>query len=69
MPAKDKSTSYKELPSTNWKYNSSPDTAPSNSGVDVSSPQTASDCWPPTKSSKDREALPRINPEEFNATK
>ena len=36
--------SYKELPSASWKLISSPDNAPSVSGVEESSPQTASDC-------------------------
>ena len=34
------STSYNELPSTNWKDIDAPDVAPSNSGVNESSPQT-----------------------------
>ena len=67
-PAKLKSRSYSELPSTNWKVNASPADAPSTSGVDVSSPQTESDCWPPIKISDATDALPTTNPSGEKAT-
>ena len=60
--------SYNENPSTSWKLIASPAKAPSNSGVPVSSPQTAKDCWPPCKSSAAKDALPTNIPELDVAT-
>ena len=40
--------SYKSFPFTKWRVNASPDKAPSISGVWVSSPHAATDCWLPS---------------------
>ena len=67
-PAKVKSKSYNDVPSTNLKIIDSPGNAPSVRGVAVSSPQTAKDCWPPIKSAEATDELPTINPSGEMAT-